>query len=254
MIKVKILLIVPFFSVIINAQEFQGKAVYQTTSLVKEKIVRQLEDPNLSLKEKEQKSKSLKILENMYENSYVLRFNENASEYKLLDKIGLKADEEFTMPFSSIYYKDFKNGTYYDKKDMGGRQFIIHDSLPKYNWQLTGESKKIGNYTGFRAFYKDSIRSSKRIDHKNGGFEMVEIYKPILTEAWYSPELPISNGPHRFGGLPGLILEMTLHGGQSKLTCVSIELHKDQDQEIVFPKRKQIYTELEYEELYKKKE
>ena len=40
--------------------------------------------------------------------------------------------------------------------------------------------------------------------------------------AWYAPEIPIDNGPWKFGGLPGLILKAESEDGDQKFEAVSI--------------------------------
>lgn len=41
--------------------------------------------------------------------------------------------------------------------------------------------------------------------------------------AWFSPEIPINNGPYKFGGLPGLILKMASEDGDYTITFAGIE-------------------------------
>lgn len=61
------------------------------------------------------------------------------------------------------------------------------DTLNAMKWELTDRQKKI-----------DSIDCYKAITHFRGRY----------YEAWFAPSIPISEGPWKFGGLPGLILEI----------------------------------------------
>lgn len=40
--------------------------------------------------------------------------------------------------------------------------------------------------------------------------------------AWFTSEIPLSEGPYKFGGLPGLILEVADSEGDYRYTCIGI--------------------------------
>lgn len=46
--------------------------------------------------------------------------------------------------------------------------------------------------------------------------------------AWFAPDIPVSDGPWKLGGLPGLILEAYDHGHQYTFTTVGLEQVKDE--------------------------
>ncbi len=84
------------------------------------------------------------------------------------------------------------NRPYYNKK--------IKDSLYRvfYNdrmtgWVLQNETKKIDGYTCYKATVSRVLYTEN--EH--------------TVEAWYTPEIPIPFGPIGYGGLPGLILQLT---------------------------------------------
>lgn len=52
------------------------------------------------------------------------------------------------------------------------------------------------------------------------------IFNKRLYTAWYTKEIPISEGPYRFKGLPGLILEIEDTNEYDKFIAVSIEKKK----------------------------
>ncbi|WP_338377791.1 GLPGLI family protein [uncultured Flavobacterium sp.] len=62
-------------------------------------------------------------------------------------------------------------------------------------WKLTNEEKQINGYKCLKATYT-YIQKWK-------GREF-----PWKVEAWYCPEIPVSLGPIRYSGLPGLILQL----------------------------------------------
>ena len=45
-------------------------------------------------------------------------------------------------------------------------------------------------------------------------------------EAWFAPDIPVSQGPWKFGGLPGLILKLYDVDGLYRFECVNIEQGK----------------------------
>jgi hypothetical protein len=44
-----------------------------------------------------------------------------------------------------------KEKQYIVDREFFGKEFLIKDSLPNYNWKMEGESKQIGNYMCFKA-------------------------------------------------------------------------------------------------------
>ena len=61
------------------------------------------------------------------------------------------------------------------------------ESLPNFSWNITEEQKTIDNYACQKAVCTFGGRT---------------------YEAWFAPDIPISDGPWKFYGLPGLILEV----------------------------------------------
>jgi GLPGLI family protein len=65
--------------------------------------------------------------------------------------------------------------------------YILEESLPDFGWKITEERKKIAQFECIKAVSKP--------------------FRGRVYEAWFAPEIPMSNGPWKFSGLPGLILE-----------------------------------------------
>lgn len=74
------------------------------------------------------------------------------------------------------------------------------DALPKISWQLTGEKSELLGYP---------VEEAKCAF---GGRQWT---------AWFTSEIPISDGPYKFGGLPGLILDLKDSEGDYHYRCVS---------------------------------
>jgi GLPGLI family protein len=108
------------------------------------------------------------------------------------DKIGKKVYKnlkEKTIVFRDFYSKDGKL-----------IPCIVEESLPNFEWIFDTKEKKIGSYLCKSAKLK---------------FRGREYY------VWYSTQIPISHGPWKFYGLPGLIMEV-----KSKDSKISFVLNK----------------------------
>ena len=84
-------------------------------------------------------------------------------------------------------YKDFEsNSLLFDFFHMHQGNTFYADTLHPMEWKLESEEKTVGGIPCKRA----TVR-----------------FKGRDYVAWYAPSIPISNGPWKLGGLPGLILE-----------------------------------------------
>lgn len=84
-----------------------------------------------------------------------------------------------------IYYKDFSNNLLIFKLNNAGKEYDGKDTLLKWNWEITEESKNINGYL-----------CKKAITHSYG----------MNFTAWFTEDIPVNAGPEKFDGLPGLIL------------------------------------------------
>ena len=80
------------------------------------------------------------------------------------------------------------------------------------------------------------------------GFEMP---KEINITAWYTPEIPVSQGPDSYWGLPGLILEV--NDGKTTILCSKVVMNAKEKVEIKAPSNGKVVTQKEYDETVIKK-
>ena len=71
-----------------------------------------------------------------------------------------------------------------------------------------------------------------------------EMTERIIT-AWYTPQIPVSNGPAKYQGLPGLILE--IHDGKLTIICSQIVINPEEKVEIVEPSKGKKVSQEEYD-------
>lgn len=107
-------------------------------------------------------------------------------------------------PYRRILIDDIKNNTISFTYLMKKTNYLVSDNPPAIIWNLKyKETKKIGKYTCKKA---------------TATFRGTEI------EAYYTSEIPVSIGPYKFNGLPGLILELkTLGTNKSFWTAKNIQ-------------------------------
>lgn len=268
--KTTFVLLFAIFSTTLYAQEFQGKAYYFSKTGV---------DMNFGGRQlsPEMKKQIAERMKSMLEKTYVLTFNQSSSTYKeeeQLDTPGSGGGRWRGMmnSFSSTnYYKEIKEGSYYDQREFFGKNFLIKDSLPKLKWKMENETKKIGNYTCFKATAMKKVdeldwrnmrrgrgnrnRNQAVAEVKNDSVTKetgeIETPKEIEVVAWYSPEIPISQGPGEYWGLPGLILEV--QSGRTTLLCNKIIMNSKEKEILEKPSKGKEVSQQEFNNIAKQK-
>jgi GLPGLI family protein len=78
-----------------------------------------------------------------------------------------------------------------------------------------------------------------------------ELPKEITITAWYTPEIPVNQGPEGYWGLPGLILEV--NDGKTVILCSKVVLNSKDKVEIKAPNNGKEISQKEYDETVTKK-
>ncbi len=70
-----------------------------------------------------------------------------------------------------------------------------------------------------------------------------------LIEAWFAPDIPVSGGPALYGGLPGMILSLSVAGGRTRYDATEIDLGGVAEGVIAPPDEGDVVSEDEYHSL-----
>lgn len=242
------------------AQEFHGMAVYESKTDLKDM---KIESEGINDEMNKQIMESMK---KQFEKKFFLDFNKYESVYYEEQKLDAPTagSTGFSMSFSgsgdgSKTYKNVKEKMQIEEEDFFGKEFLITDSLKVLNWQLQSETKKIGNYTCYKAIHVDPVTEEdikqyedfkKQQEAAKTAFFVMDEPKERVTTVWYTPEIPVSQGPGEFWGLPGLILEANYDN--TTILCSKVVLNPKDKTEIKKPKKGKKVTKKEHESLIAK--
>lgn len=251
-------------------KDFQGVAYYQTKTTVD---MSNFGGGQLSEERKKQIQDRMK---SALEKTFILTFNQSESVYKEEERLetpGQGGGGRFRMMNTSggDQYKNVKTKELLQSKDLLGKQFLIKDSLQTLDWKLTGETRNIGKYTCFKAIAlktktgfdfssfgrrgpnekpKDSTKTDSK-DIKDKEKESNEVPEEIIVTAWYTPQIPVNQGPDVYWGLPGLILEIS--ADKTTMLCSKIVLNPAEKEKIKVPSKGKEVTQGEYDVIMKAK-
>jgi len=276
--KTIVVTLLTFFAAVISvfAQDFQGMAVYESKTSTADMTAGFSGNREITPEMQKMFQERMKAA---FEKTFILNFDKSASIYKeeeKLDAPGQGGGMRFMtsmMGGVGTHYKNVKEKMFTVDKEFFGKEFLVKDSLPKYEWKLEGETKQIGNYTCYKAtavrpvtqsdFRNFRRKAEDKKDEKAEGekkkeeakttnfMDGWEMPKEISITAWYTPEIPINQGPENYWGLPGLILEVT--DGKTVVLCSKIVLNTKEKKEIKAPKNGKVVTQAEYDKIVMEK-
>lgn len=135
------------------AQDFQGMAVYESKTSTTEMMKNMPKPKDITPEMQKNMEERMK---KMFEKTFILNFDRTASIYKEEEKLDMPGQESGgrmmrMMGGGGTHYKNVKDKMYVEDKEFMGKEFLIKDTLSKLEWKLESETKKIGNYTCFKA-------------------------------------------------------------------------------------------------------
>ena len=129
-------------------------------------------------------------------------------------------------------YMDYGEATMVEARRFLGRTFRITRERPSYAWRIGTEQAEHLGYTVMKA----------TAEHDSA-----------TVEAWFTPQIPISGGPASYGGLPGMILVLSLNDGQMQYQATEVALRELETGLIAPPEEGDEVSYEEFEQLVKER-
>ncbi|PKP19287.1 MAG: hypothetical protein CVU07_00175 [Bacteroidetes bacterium HGW-Bacteroidetes-23] len=137
----------------------------------------------------------------LYEETVLITNNKKSYYYEkardtIIQTLTMGDMNNYNSKYKYTYFKDFDKKIIYYDRDYGLKKIII-DSTDLIKWKITPNQKSVMGYNCQEAYGEFRGRNYR---------------------AYFLKDIPISNGPFKFDGLPGIILKV-----QSEDGCVNIE-------------------------------
>ena len=252
----KILQILIFtFTISVSSQDFQGQAFYKTQTSMD---FGSWGDRMSAEQKKAMKDRMKPFLEPVY----ILTFDKTKSIYQqeeTLDAPGTGGGRGWGRMWASAggpVYKDIATKKSLQSTEFMGKKFLISNDQNKIKWVMEKEQKMIGNYLCFKATAQVSKPKTmtsvwRKAEKENdsikdsANYEVQEEYS--MVTAWYTPQIPVSHGPAEFGGLPGLILELTTD--RTVMLCTRVVMNPEKRIQISEPTKGEFVSRTEFENI-----
>jgi GLPGLI family protein len=256
--KPLITILLAFVTVTTFAQNnFNGKAMYMSkTSMDMSRFDKMPE---------QQKKQMMARFKNFLEKTYTLTFNKTTSSFKEDVKLagpGASGPSWGRSNGQGSIYKSLTDKKMIEDVEQFSKRFLVTENMDQLQWEMGIETKKIGNYTCYKAtLVKEDTKvdwgsifsrrgNNKKKDSTNTTEKKPE-KKMLTVTAWYTPQIPVSSGPDKYWGLPGLILE--LNAGRTTMLCTELSISSEGDLEIKEPKKGKEVSREEYTKIVKEK-
>ena len=198
---------------------------------------------------------------------HMLLFSDSISIYRLLP------EEEAPDPFAGggngqvmirmgggadggDMYKNFSQQKAIQSTEMGGKNFLIIDTLKPQPWKITEETKKILGYTCYKATRKITQPRMMMRTMSIGGTGPTDTVKnssantpkEIDVVAWYTINIITPAGPENYGQLPGLILQLDIDNGTTVFNATEVKTTLNK-KELKEPTKGKAVSRAEYQKL-----
>ena len=243
-------------------KKFEGKAVYMSKTT--------MDMSRFGDRYTEQQKKQMKArMKNFLEKTYTLTFNRSESSFK--ENVSLEAPGGSSgrswgrSNGQGSIYKNVQDRKMIEDVEQFSKRFLVTEEMEQPKWELGTETKKIGQYTCYKAtmtkedtsidwgsmFGRGRNNTAKKDSTKTDAKESAPKKRILSITAWYTPQVPVSAGPDTYWGLPGLILELS--AGRTTMLCTEITINPDDAIAIKTPTKGKKVNRDEYNKIVKEK-
>lgn len=149
-------------------------------------------------------------------------------------------------------YKNFSQSKSVQTSELGGKNFLIIDSIRQQPWKLASETRQILGHLCHKATRKvtQAPAGMRRIVMGGGGATQdtttkQQPGKEVEVVAWYADDIISPVGPESYGQLPGVILQLDIDNGATVYTATDVKKTVDQ-KDLKEPKKGKVVTRQEY--------
>ncbi len=199
---IAILFLMSFQAIQLKAQTLEGNIRYLRTQNWAKMMA------SVEYLSKQQRDRMMYMWGNRSEwKSYtLLHFNTSESKYENSEEEAEPGNEGWSNRKETFFMKcNFKDYTLYDGITLMGKTYLVHDSIVPPAWKILNDMKEVAGHICMNASMSDTLRNQNII-------------------AWFALDMPVSTGPDRFIGLPGIILEVDINNGALIMTADKIDI------------------------------
>jgi GLPGLI family protein len=201
---------------------------------------------------------------------HMLLFSDSVSMYKMVP------EDEAPDPFAgsgggvrmvirggsdgSELYKNLSQSKSIQATELGGKNFLIMDTIQQQPWKLGTETRQILGHTCHKATRKIMQLGGggmiRTMTMGGGGAPQQDTSKQIKPQqgkevdvvAWYADDIISPVGPENYGQLPGVILQLDVDNATTVYTATEVKKTVDM-KELKEPKKGKVVTRVEFQKL-----
>lgn len=190
-----------------------------------------------------------------------LFFDQNQSIYKQKEK--LEAPQQnggrgnrimrFWGGSQNIIHTNLTTRKQTNQQELFGKLFLVEKEVWKPKWNFTGEFKQIGQYTAYEATYthmQEPPQANMPFSRRSNNDKKIEKIE-VTVSVWFTPDIPISAGPGKYFGLPGLVL--MVQDNNRVLVCTEVQMNPNDKIKLTPPKKGDQVTGEEFNKIREEK-